>query len=374
MHDALTEERLRLYPRALLGALGTAVVLAVARAGLGDPAQRLGGDYPSFHAAGELVVAGRGAALYDRAAQQAAQAPYLPDGAWLPFPYPPPLAVAHGLLAPLPYGLAFFVHTMLMVGALALAVRRLRPVLGLRIPGEAALAVCLTFLPLGRAVLGGQGTPLLVLLLALVFRSLHDDQRSAAGAWAALLLYKPTFGLPMVLLVALRTRGRSLPASGAVLLALAGVSAAVAGVGWPTRWWALVAWFQPGAQALEVASSVSLLAVAEALLGLGSPGALAVGGVASLLLATALAWAWATRPPGPMLLVVTAAGLPLLPPHGLFYDAGLAGLAVLAAGPRVGLGLWVVGLASALAPVVGLQPLVPALVALVVWGLRRPGA
>ena len=149
MHDALTEERLRLYPRALLGALGGAVGFAVARAGLGDPQGRLGGDFPSFHAAGELVASGRGASLYDLAAQQAAQARYLPDGDWLPFPYPPPLAAAHALLAPLPYGLAFAVHTALMIGALALAVRALRPVLGLRVPGlEAWVQALAQLLPL----------------------------------------------------------------------------------------------------------------------------------------------------------------------------------------------------------------------------------
>lgn len=370
MHDALTEERLRLYPRALLGALGAAVGFAVARAGLGDPQGRLGGDFPSFHAAGELVASGRGASLYDLAAQQAAQARYLPDGDWLPFPYPPPLAAAHALLAPLPYGLAFAVHTALMIGALALAVRALRPVLGLRVPTEAVLAAMLTFLPLGRAVLGGQGTPLLVLGLALAVRALHDGRPGRAGAWAALLLYKPTFGLPLVALVALRTRGRSLPGSAGGMAALGALSVAVAGWGWPARWWALVGWFQPGAQALEVSTSVSLLAVAEGLFGLGTPLALAVGGGLMAALALLLAWAWAGERPLGTLVAVTALALPLLPPHGLFYDAGLAALAVVAFGGRAGLVLW--GLAFTLlgAPVLGAQPLVPLLLGALLWALR----
>jgi hypothetical protein len=371
--ELLTEERLRLYPRALLGALCVALLLAVAQAGSGDPAARLGGDYPAFHAAGELVWQGRGAELYDAAVQEAAQQPYMPDGGWLPFPYPPPLAVAHALLAPLPYGLAFAVHTLVLLGALAGAAAALRPVLGLRWPREALVVALLCFPPMFRALLGGQGTPLIALLVAGSVRALHDERPVVAGVVAGLLLYKPQLGLPLVGLVALHSRGRSVPGSLGVAVGMVGLSYLVAGPDWFGEWVALLAWFQPGAQQLEVASSVSLLAFAESLFGLGHPLAYGVGGVATLGVIGLLSWAWWRRLPWGPLLGITAVALPLIPPHGLFYDAGLAGLGLWVLGGG-GLWLFAAGVVGLGAPWLGVQPLAPLLVGFAVWQAVRSGS
>ena len=372
----LTEERLRLYPRALIGALLLTLLAVAAVFGLGNPKERFGGDFPAFHAAGELVYAGEGALLYDRARQAAAQADYLPGGEWLPYPYPPPLAVLEAVLAPLPYGLAFLVHTLGMLGCLAVAVAVLRPVLPRSLRwGEAAFAGAALFYPMTRALLGAQGTPLAVVLLALTVRALQDDRPGLAGLWAGLLLYKPQLGLPLVGLVLLRTRGRSVPASVAVAAVFQGVSMAVAGADWHLRWWAMVQWFQTGAQALEVRTSVSLVAVAEALLGLGSPLALGIGGIATLAVVVAVSALWWR--PGPLSWRLAAAGLalPLIPPHGLFYDAGLAVVAlwVFAQEERAGgvVALWVGGLGALVAASLGVQPLAAVLVVGFVWAVSQ---
>src|SRR4051812_30744108 len=95
--DAPRTDRARRVACALLLALGVAFLISVL-GGSGTTAAvgRLGGDYPAFHAAGEMVLAGDGDHLYDPHRQAAAQAPYYgddDDGGYLPFAYPPVVAL-----------------------------------------------------------------------------------------------------------------------------------------------------------------------------------------------------------------------------------------------------------------------------------------
>lgn len=365
----LSEERLALYPAALLAALASGAVVG------GLVEAHPGGDYPCFYAAGVLVRGG--ADLYDARAQAAAQAQYLADAGWLPFAYPPVVALAHAGLAWLPYRVAWLVHTALMACATAatpIAARPLLPRSTRRLP--LAIAALCTY-PAYRAVIGGQWTALLALLAVGSARALQAERPGAAGLLAGLALVKPTVGVPLAGLVALASRGRALGGIAAAAAGLWALSAAVAGPAWLSRWWT-VAWaFQAEAQGIEVAGNVGLLGVAEHLLGAGPP-ARAVGAIAVAGLSAGLAGLW-WRPRGwAVRLGVAAAWIPLLGPHALWYDAGLAGIAVLALADRgrpaaAGVAWLAVGL-GALARGSALEPLPVALGGIGAWLALTPPA
>ncbi len=105
----LTEERLRVYPRAELGAmaLGFALLL-LSPDGVGTIQGDPGGDFRAFYAAGEIVRSGRAASLYDWSAQLAAQAAIAPGSTreFLPFAYPPFVALAYAPLSRFDFRLA----------------------------------------------------------------------------------------------------------------------------------------------------------------------------------------------------------------------------------------------------------------------------
>jgi hypothetical protein len=148
------------------------------------------------------------------------------------------------------------------------------------------------------------------------------------------------------------------------------VSAAVEGAGWVSRWWA-VAWaFQAEAQRVEGAWNVGLLGAAEHVLGYESVAARIVGGSLAVAAALGASWAW-WRGPDTARLATAGALLPLLPPHAIWYDAALAGLAVLALAEvgtaAAAIGAWLALGTVAATGVLGFQPLIgvlPAIAAL----------
>ncbi len=381
----ITEERLRLYPRALLLALLAALVLPVLLAeGARTVGGTLGGDYAAFHAAGRLVLEGRVAELYDWSAQAAAQAGLHPSepGRFLAFAYPPFVALPYAALATLGFRAAYAVHTAAAVGALvaavALTVPRLR-----RLGAYPALllAIAAGFLPLFRAVAGGQNTPFTLLVLAAAWALLSTGREVAAGAVAALLLAKPQFGLPLLGLLALR-HPRALLGAAGTALALYALGAMLGGVGWVGWWWGQIATFHAMDQGVNAANSVGVLGWLEAWLGPGHPAALGLGGLVSAALALGLAVVWRSPLDARTRWGLTAVGLVLIPPHSMSYDAGLAALALwvwadrTAEGAGTPLGPLTAWLAAGLAPlasVLGVSPLLPVVVAAGagVW-LTRP--
>lgn len=332
----LTPWRLRVYPLALLGAVLVAFAVFVGRAALGDGVTsgggRVGNDLPAFVGAGRMVLSGEVGALYDLAAQARAQADLLPAGSVLPFAYPPFVAVLYAPLAAVPYLAAYVLHTLgqlaAVAGAVALAARRLPRVARYR---WSAAAAAVLFYPLARAAFGGQNTALSLLCAAGAF-AVAGETRGAdlrRGVWLGLWLFKPQLALPVLVGVALR-RPWVLAGAAPVAAGWWALGAAVAGPGWPA-WWlregALP--FLPRDRPLNGGWSMSAWDLAAGWVdALGGPGEL--GGWAAVVLVGGAACALAWRRPA-VAVPVLAALAPLGAPHALFYDAGLAILALLVA-------------------------------------------
>ncbi len=365
-----TDERLTLYPRAVLAALVAAGLLVSLGDASGPTGGGLGGDYAAFHAAGSIVASGDTAQLYDWQRQAAAQTGLHPDDptGFLAFAYPPFVAAAYAPLSLLPFPLAWALHTSFMAACLAAAAIALRPRLGsLGVWTAALVALAVTWYPMFRSLLGGQNTPLTLVLFAFTWRLWVDGRRDAAGVCAALLLYKPQFGIPLLGLLALADRRvlrGALPTAAGLWL----VGVGLAGPGWVGWWWSQIARFHLLDQSVNAANSVGLLGTAEAIFGPGTPLAFGVGG---LLTAACVAWLmalWARTTDADQRFATTAAALVLVPPHSMFYDAGLGALslwwcAAQGWGSVVALG-WGAGLTGLLATALGTQPLAAVLAGL----------
>lgn len=325
--DPALHRRLVWYPRVLLAVLAAAFVVIIASGdGSTTAGGRVGGDYPAFYAAGTLVAEGRLDDLYDTASQSAAQAELMgTEDGYLGFAYTPHVAAAYAPLASLPYRASYVVHTALMVGALVLALQLIRPMV--RLVDEwfaASLLVTLASYPVFMAVGGGQNTAITILCLAGVWRGLADDREMAAGVAVTLLMFRPQYALPVLglLLLGRHTRAVATAAVGAGVLWV--VNAALYGVDWVTRWMAEVEPFLDATAVANARNAISVLGFGRAVLGVDAPLALALGGVAAIVVAGVLSFVWwrgAFDLDGRMAL--TATGLVLLSPHALFYDAGV---------------------------------------------------
>jgi hypothetical protein len=195
-------------------AFALAFGLVVART-LASPEAIAQTDFTAFYTGWWLVLHGRGAELYDVAAQQAAQhalvgAHEFPSGL-LAFLHPP-----HAALAGAPLGLvaehagervAFWLWTAVNVALLA---RLARGVLRLAAPEtkEGRLAVATAVLgafPVFLTLREGQVALLLAVALLGFFEATRDERPRAVAAWALVLSLKPQFlPLPLALLVGLR--------------------------------------------------------------------------------------------------------------------------------------------------------------------------
>jgi hypothetical protein len=319
--------RLRVYPLALLAALVAALLLAVLTYDRDHPTTRLGGDYPSFYAAGSIALAGDWDDLYSAERQSVEQAGLIDDeGGYLYFSYPPFVAAVYIPLATLAYPLSFFVHTVLMALALVAAIRFSWPWLeAVGWPMVALVALSLAFYPLLRAVPGGQNTTLSILLLAAAVRLERDEAPFWAGLALAGLLFKPQFGVVIVPLLLLTRRWRVLTGwvvGAGLLIALSGL---LMGGMWLSDWWDQAAAFRDQNVAANGANFVSLPGFFENLLGAGEAAAFVLGYVIAGLFGLVVAYFWWRYPKSQHLerYALAAAAVVLAAPQTLYYDAGL---------------------------------------------------
>ncbi len=387
-NDPTATWRLRVYPLAVLATLGIVLLVATVRYDVGDPDTRLGGDYPSFYAAGSIVASGASDELYSPERQQAEQAGLIDDeGGYLYFSYPPFVAGAYALLALLGYQWSFLLHTLLMTGALAGAIWALRPWLkGTGLPFAALLVVALAFQPVLTAVVGGQNTMLSLLLFALAARFDHEDRPFAAGLAAAVLLFKPQFGIVVLPLLVVGRRWRMLGGWAVGALALFAASTLVMGGNWLSYWWEQAGAFRDLNASANGANFISVPGFLENLLGTGSRGAFLLGYGLAAAIGAVVAWEWwrRARPSNALWRWALAGGAAMLAaPQTLFYDAGLLLLVLVAILPKLShpgavvaavvLVSWLQALGSGL----GWSPLGPlgftAFLAVVIWRTRSAG-
>ena len=325
---------------AVLGGVLVALILGVmAGHGSRSPLGRLGGDYPAFYSGGRMVLHGEASKLYDAAADQEAQAKLFGSSShrYLSYNYPPVVAELYAPLALLPYRLSFLVATVLMLAALAVALALLRPeVPWIRDHFTVALAGALTFYPMLAGVLGGQNTAVSLLCVVAALRARRRCRPYLAGLLIGVLLLKPQLACLFVVAYLVSRQWRVLAGIATSAAVVWAGSAAAMGPGWPGRF-LHNALGVPGRDALvDRFHSIALPAV----LGVrsGRP-LLSVRDAVTVCLVLAVAtyavrrWLVLDRDHDTRLAAygVVAAATLLVAPHAVFYDAGLALVAMAAA-------------------------------------------
>ncbi len=370
----------RVYPRAVLGALGCTLVVLLAGGGSG----RLGGDLPAFYGAGRIVLDGDVAQLYSHPRQHAAQQDLFPAAephSYLYFPYPPFVALPYALLALLPFAWAYAIHVGAMAACLAGAARMAARTLALPAGSRnLLLAAGVTFYPLFRAVSGGQNTALSLLVIVAALALIERRRDTLAGLVMGVLWFKPQLAVTFAGLWLIERRPRAVLGTLATGVLLYAAGAALAGPGWPAWWWREgVISFDGRDQMVNAANSVGFLGVAEAVFGTGTAAALVTGMTLTGLSAGILA-VMAFRGESSTLWergAAAAAGCVLLSPHAMYYDAGLVALPLLVTVIRgtateraVALGLWAIAFLHPLAGALGVTPVFVSLVGGFLLSLR----
>jgi hypothetical protein len=375
--------RLERIARALLLALAAGFVITLAAgSGSNTSSGRVGGDYPAFYGAGSLVADGDGHDLYDPQAQGRSQEGlYGSEGGYLAYVYPPPVALAFAPLSKLPYRASYAVDTALMVAALALALRLVRPMV--RVVREQPLltfTAALSFYPMLRAVSAGQNTAITLVLIAGLWRADEDEHDLTAGVCLGLLLLKPQLGLGFIALQLLRRRWRPVAIAVAVAVVLWAIGALVSGAGWMGDWWHLVRLYENGDAHLNAHQAISWLGAAGAVLGVGSTTANVIGGALAVVTALATACVWWRSDSRPLRYAVAAGAVLLVSPHTVFYDAGLLVLpAVILAdrvdtrGRQILFAAWLCGLAHVAASTLGVTPVLASAVLVTALSLAVSG-
>ncbi|MGI9609427.1 MAG: glycosyltransferase family 87 protein [Acidimicrobiia bacterium] len=321
--------RLRWYPRAVIAALGVALFAAVLLgSGASTVSGRLGGDYAAFYGAGRIAVESDWQNMYEPGRQIDAQQDLhlgAPESQYLHFSYPPYVAAAYAPLALLPFRASYLVHSLIMVAAVAGSVW----LAGSRIPvlqryRTLAVALALLFYPMLRAVLGGQNTALTLFLLVGSWRLATDRRDFYSGVVLALLLFKPQYAVPMILLYLLAGRWRVVVGSVVGALALYLVGASLMGADWIVPWTNQAREFAEIDSAVNGANSISFIGFVSNLSGTTQVvllfGLLPAVAVVGLL---ALVWLRGRRDALTEKTALAATGLILISPHTMYYDGSL---------------------------------------------------
>jgi hypothetical protein len=299
----------------------------------------IGGDYIAFHAAGRLVLQGRGGEIYDKLAIVAIQDELL--GGRIPNFYdayrnPPFFVLPFVPLAALDLLPGFAVFSLLSLGCLGAAIWLIvDEVPHLKSRWRGLVILSLAFAPIYFGVINGQNATLSLLLYVLIYRAIVHRHDVAAGVWSALGMFKPQlfFVFPLILLV-LR-RWRALAACAVTLVGLGLISLLISGVDGLRAWVRILIEPEQGNAVVNAWRMASVKSLLDMLLPEQAPLVWGLyGGVALVLLIAVLAlWgrvrhrpsqAW---PPLPLIWVFTCLVAVLIDPHLVDYDLSVLLLA-----------------------------------------------
>jgi len=229
--------------------------------------------------------------------------PYLPAFAWLYVP-----AAHFSLFA------SYLANTIAMLAIAAYAGIVLAD--AFEMPRWFGIIAVLAWAPVKIAALGGQNTPIALLLIALAILFAKHGRPSLVGVCVGLLLYKPTIALPFVVLLVVRREWRALfvVAVCAAGWYLASVAAAGGNWLWMTPYVSALRWYFPLDFHANAPNAVSLPGLLMRL-GLSSAAAL---GVAAFAFITALPRL--TRVDYVAALSITSALAVALNPHAWQYE------------------------------------------------------
>ncbi|MBR0679627.1 DUF2029 domain-containing protein [Roseomonas eburnea] len=225
MRDApwLTAERARLWCTALGVAMlaGVAILVGTTRGGIAMNGMPVAGDFLSFWAASDLLLAGRPADAYRPEPHIAVQAALFPGIAgYFAFFYPPVFLLLCAPLALLPYGASVAAWLAVTGGAYAAATRALLPRWGwLPVLAFPAGLINIRY---------GQNGFLSAALFAAA-AALLEKRPVLAGIALGGLAYKPHLAIAVPFVLAAAGRWRAFFACGATAAALAALSWAVLG-------------------------------------------------------------------------------------------------------------------------------------------------
>jgi len=320
----------RVFPRAVLVvvALISMVPILLMVTGSGDTANKVGGDFPSFYASGEIVLDGQMDRLYDPALQREYQRPYHEEtGEFLFFAYPPVTALVYASIAWLPYPVALALHSVLALLALVAAVWLVVPLVAPRHPlfesvALSAAAAILTF-PIITSVMGGQNTTFTLLLVAATWRFARSGNSIAAGLAASALLYKPQFGVLLLMVIVIARMWKALASALVGTSLLYAISATMMGLAWPREWTDQVRAFADQNADVNGALMINVTGWVDQVM--GDVAAAPIGALV-LIVVVSIPTSYIVFRHGLEIAVfgVVAAWMLLASPSTLFYDAGVA--------------------------------------------------
>ena len=165
-------------------------------------------DFTNVYAAARIVVQGQGARLYDLQTQAQVEEGLYHWGGLFVFLHPPFEACLFAPLALMPYTIAYTIWGALNILLWVFFVYLLRPyVLIPRNPLQ-YLLLCFAFFPVWAAMMQGQTSILLLVLLSLAFVCMKRRRDGWAGVFLGLGLFKFPIVLPLVLILLLRGKWR----------------------------------------------------------------------------------------------------------------------------------------------------------------------
>jgi len=287
-------------------------------------------DFATLYTGGGLVAEGHRALLFDMPMQMEFQHRVLRLTKFFPFNHLAYESLLFAPLALLPFKYALWIWRILSVGMLMLGTRQLADLFHAARAHIFWIAVCC--FPVGVAVVQGQDSLLLLLLLSSAMTCLKRDQDTMAGFLLALALFKPQLILPIAAILIWR-RGYKFICGflfGAALVV--GLSTAVTGFkGWQqmtTLWRYDVS--SAADQISSFAKSMPNLRGILSAVGLSADAALVFSAVLSVLLFMLVAWQL-RREHSPLILFPPLVALTrLLSPHVNAHDLSILLIPILA--------------------------------------------
>ena len=270
-------------------------------------------DWPDFQIAG-LTVGTR--ALLDPVARAAWGTAH--NAATTAFAYMPGYAWLLYLPARLPIAWGFALNAIAMLAVCVVAAGVAARVYS--IDRRFALLAILAWAPTTAAILTGQNSPIGLLLWLSATLALVCQRDAAAGLFAGLLLYKPTYAIPVGLLLLFRRNWTAIGVAGLCGLVWYATSALAAANDWlwPSMYLKSLGGYVGPDFAYNAPKAVSLPGLLMRV-GVSSNGAFAIG----MLLLILAAWRVRNRPIVEAMSAMAIVGV-ATSPHAWPYDAVLA--------------------------------------------------
>lgn len=328
-YSLITPWRLKWYSVCvLLGIFSALVIVLLSGAGPKILSGRLGGDFVPFYAAGRFVASFGFNELYDISRQLESQKDLFPDfKGVLPFPYPPFVALACIPLSFFSYRIAYMLFLFVNISAFFVAFVCLKKVVrGFDKFLLPVFTLSLTFYPFLKATLNGQLSAIIFMLFALTWRLTIEGRQYLAGFFMGLLLFKPQFAIPLIGVFILS--GRFKIASSAIVTAcmVIAVSLFFTGIQPYEQWYHFLKWFVPTDANVNGYNAVSWIGFLDAVFGTENSITFIIGYVCCFATVIFISYVWVvggTKSDLNAQMGIAAVSFVLIPPHVMFYDAGL---------------------------------------------------